>query len=68
MGTNTRAHTHTHTHTQVQLHVAPIFAQKDTSHGYYEFFRSYFRGNMDAVQDKMAMLKVGQHTHAHTHK
>lgn len=43
---------------EVQLHLAPIIALKEKSHVCYEFFRSYFRGNVDAVEVQMKTLEA----------
>ena len=41
---------------ELQLHLAAVVAHKKRSHGFYEFFRSFFGGNMAAVDDRMRLL------------
>jgi hypothetical protein len=47
---------------EVQLHLAAVLSHKEVSHGYYEFFRSYFKGNVGAAEERMGALdKLLQH-------
>ena len=41
---------------EMQLHLAEIIAHKSATHVLYEFFRSYFAGNMEAVDKRMHVL------------
>ena len=41
---------------EMQLHLAEIIAHKSATHVLYEFFRSYFAGNMEAVDERMQVL------------
>ena len=41
---------------EMQLHLAEIIAHKSATHVLYEFFRSYFAGNMEAVDERMRVL------------
>ena len=43
---------------EVQLHLAAVLAHKEESHEYYEFFRGYFKGNVNAVESQMAVLEA----------
>jgi len=43
---------------EVQLHIAAMLALKADMHIYYEFFRSFFSGNTDAVERRMEALDV----------
>jgi tetratricopeptide (TPR) repeat protein len=44
---------------EIQLHLAAVLSHKDESHHYYEFFRTYFSGNVGAAEDRMdALTKV----------
>lgn len=42
---------------EIQLHLACILQYKEANHANYEFFRSYFRGNVVAAKEKMEMLE-----------
>ena len=41
---------------EVQLHLGAILTHKKASHRFYEFFRSYFRGASDAIEQRMTVL------------
>ena len=41
---------------ELQVHLDKIIKLKKESHVYYEFFRSHFAGNMEAVDDRMRVL------------
>ena len=41
---------------EVQLHLAAVLSHKEESHRFYEYFRSYFSGNNDAVETRMMVL------------
>lgn len=41
---------------EVQVHLAAVLVHKKASHGYYEFFRSYFRGASDAIESRLLVL------------
>ena len=43
---------------EVQLHLASVICHKHESHIYYEFFRSYFRGNTEAAEGRMKLLET----------
>ena len=43
---------------EVQLHLAAILARKEQSHMYYEYFRGYFKGNVQAVESRMVVLET----------
>ena len=43
---------------EVQLHLAAVLAHKEQSHGYYEFFRGYFKGNVQAIESRMVVLET----------
>ena len=42
---------------EVQLHLAAILSLKEESHIYYEFFRTFFSGNVVAVKSRMDTLE-----------
>eukprot|EP00588_Corethron_pennatum_P001885 CAMPEP_0194297498 /NCGR_PEP_ID=MMETSP0169-20130528/59049_1 /TAXON_ID=218684 /ORGANISM="Corethron pennatum, Strain L29A3" /LENGTH=610 /DNA_ID=CAMNT_0039047323 /DNA_START=58 /DNA_END=1886 /DNA_ORIENTATION=+ len=42
---------------ELQIHLAQIITHKEESHKYYEFFREFFAGNMDAVEQRMLLLE-----------
>jgi len=42
---------------EVQLHLAALLKHKKASHIYYCYFRTYFAGNVDAVEKQMALLE-----------
>ena len=45
---------------ELQLHCAPLLNHKTTTHKTYEYFRSYFSGNMQAADSRLALLdKMG---------
>lgn len=41
---------------ELQIHLVQIMAHKMESHKYYEFFREFFAGNMDVVDNRMKIL------------
>ena len=41
---------------EMQLHLAHVIAHKHATHVFYEYFRSFFAGNMAAVDERMAVL------------
>ena len=43
---------------EVQLHLAAVIFHKHESHKSYEFFRSYFRGNVEAANSRMKLLEA----------
>ena len=43
---------------EVQVHLAAILAHKEASHHRYEYFRTFFRGNNDAVKQRMQSLEL----------
>ena len=43
---------------EVQLHLAAVLAHKEQSHKYYEYFRGYFKGNVQAVESRMTVLET----------
>ena len=43
---------------EVQLHLAAVIFHKHESHVYYEFFRTYFRGNVEAANSRMKLLEA----------
>mmetsp|Transcript_21953 Transcript_21953/g.54241 ORF Transcript_21953/g.54241 Transcript_21953/m.54241 type:complete len:884 (+) Transcript_21953:26-2677(+) len=49
---------------ELQVHYAPISALKKKTHKYYQFFRTYFKGNIDAVNERLRVLDatIGQST------
>ena len=48
----------------MQIHLGSILVHKHSMHTFYEFFRSYFRGNVDAAGDRMRSLEaVGAQAH-----
>ena len=50
---------------EVQVHLAELIFHKSTSHVYYEYFRSYFSGNVAAADERMMVLEkvVGEEPH-----
>mmetsp|Transcript_3461 Transcript_3461/g.7850 ORF Transcript_3461/g.7850 Transcript_3461/m.7850 type:complete len:556 (+) Transcript_3461:74-1741(+) len=51
---------------EVQVHLSELVFHKSTSHIYYEYFRSYFSGNVAAADERMVVLErvVGKEPHA----
>ena len=42
---------------EVQVHLGAVLSHKEESHLYYEFFRTYFAGNLDATRDLIELLE-----------
>ena len=42
---------------EAQLHLAAVLSHKEESHVYYEYFRTYFHGEVGNVKSKMATLE-----------
>uniref|UniRef100_A0A7S4SJ21 RelA/SpoT domain-containing protein n=2 Tax=Ditylum brightwellii TaxID=49249 RepID=A0A7S4SJ21_9STRA len=42
---------------EVQVHLSELIFHKSTSHIHYEFFRSYFSGNVEAADERMMVLE-----------
>ena len=42
---------------EVQLHLAALLRHKQESHVYYEFFRSFFVGKLEACNERMKLLQ-----------
>eukprot|EP00948_MAST-09A_sp_MAST-9A-sp1_P001807 g1807.t1 len=42
---------------EVQLHLTACLSKKEESHKYYEFFRTYFCGNMKACRKRMKVME-----------
>ncbi|CAJ1950100.1 unnamed protein product [Cylindrotheca closterium] len=55
---------------EVQVHLSELVFHKSTSHIYYEYFRSFFSGNVAAADERMVVLErvVGKEPHATLHE
>ena len=42
---------------ELQIHHKTFIAQKAETHSYYEYFRTYFAGNVDVVAERMRVLE-----------
>lgn len=55
---------------EVQVHLSELVFHKSSSHIYYEYFRSYFSGNVAAADERMVVLErvVGKEPRATLHE
>lgn len=42
---------------EIQIHLTEVVAHKKKSHVFYEYFRSYFSGNVSAADERMVVLE-----------